>query len=99
MYGMVIPTCESTLRQVEILSSLASQPQQIDIFQVSERPCFKNAVNGTRGITLQIGLWPPYVHTRSTYIQAGTRVHTLRVPRDPSQTNVGNKTATLPTSL
>lgn len=48
---------------------------------------------------LQIGLWPPCVHTRSTYIQAGTRVHTLRVPRDPSQTKVGNKTATLPTSL
>lgn len=47
MYGMAIPTCESTLRQVKILSSLASQPQQIDIFQVSKRPCFKNAVNGT----------------------------------------------------
>lgn len=47
MDGMVIPTCESTLRQVKILSSLASQPQQIDIFQVNERPCFKNAVNGT----------------------------------------------------
>lgn len=47
MYDMAIPTCESTLRQVKILGSLASQPQQIDIFQVSERPCFKNAVNGT----------------------------------------------------
>lgn len=47
MYDMAIPTCESTLRQVKILGSLDSQPQQIDLFQVSERPCFRNAVNGT----------------------------------------------------
>lgn len=47
MYGMAIPTCESTIGQVKILGSLASHPQQTDIFQVSERPCFKNMVNGT----------------------------------------------------